>query len=149
MSTLIGYVWMIQWHSPYTEPPDGKPRVLGRWFYPYAHPSRHIVPPEIEALHTIGDGYTLYGQAVEEPPKPETPEKKAHRRQARLRTRMTAKYPLFADQMIDDALQQKPDYYAGTNDDSSRQEIIDAEWRAIRFYLANQCRVITPEEMPQ
>jgi len=149
MSTLIGYVWSIQWHSPYTEPPDGRPRILGRWFYPDGHPGWHIVPDELRAMRTLGDGYCVYGQAVVEPPKPETPEKKAHRRQARLSTRMEAKYPLFADQMIAEQMSRKPDYYAGTNDDSRRQEVIDAEWRAIRFYLANQCRVITPEEMPQ
>lgn len=121
MSDILGAVWSVAWSNPYTSPPNGKHRVLVEMFLPVDHPQCRVGGPPAEVQEVldqigIGKGYGLCWRAVEETPRQLSPEVLANVRRKRVERRIRNKYPLFADQFIEEELLRKPDYYAGITD---------------------------------
>ncbi len=141
---MIGAIWAVKWTNPYTEPPDKKPRVLIQVYRPEGHPEvRGSSPPaEIQRVLDeigLGNGYGLFWRPVSSPPKQVPPEKLAKIRRRRTERRIQEKYPLFADQFVNEELMKKPDYYAGITDkhlEDARIEVIKSEEREIAELIA-------------
>lgn len=114
---MIGAIWSLRWSNPYTSPPDGR-RVIKELFFPVGHRYLRICPPELRAIHTPGNGYSICWAAVSSPPKKLPQDKLALARQKRLRHRIEKKYPLLAEQIIRDEIKKRPGFYAGELDES-------------------------------
>ena len=142
MSHVLGHIYRVEWSNPYTEPPAGQPRILAEIYVP--EPRDVLMPPEIEAMHRIGSGYSITIRSLVQPPVERSPEAKAATRQKLLRNRMEAKYPLLADDMIAQDIARKPDYYLdGTSDrDAAKAARIAAELEEIAYLTANANRLI-------
>lgn len=113
---MIGSIWMVRWGNPYTNPPEGKARVLAERFYPAGHPNQRVCPDELMQMCLPGSGYTTVWQAVEKQVKRLPKDRLALVRQKRLRRRMEKKYPLLAEWMIEQELAKRPEFYAGVTD---------------------------------
>ena len=110
-------LWALSWHSPYTEPPDGKPRDLAAVMLADTNGHRAPCPQWLLDLHKPGDGYSIYYSFLpDKPARRLSDEAKFSIRRKRLEARIRKKYPLFAESMIADAIQRKPDYYGQTGD---------------------------------
>lgn len=110
-----GRLFRVEWNNPYTEPPDGAPRILAEIFLPDAVDGKP--PPEIRAIPvTPGGGYSLSIRAISPPSRQLPVQTLARVRRKRLERRVRAKTPLFADEFIAGELARKPDYYAGITD---------------------------------
>lgn len=121
--THVGFHYTIQWGSPYSDPRGGLPRIKAEMYETLEQRERrrengdgYGVPSAFSALHTIGDGYSVYITSVCTPTKRYSKETLAVVRKKRLSRRITKKYPLFADQLIVDEIYKKPEYYAGETD---------------------------------
>ena len=51
-------IWTVQWGNPYTQPPDGRPRVVACWYCP----PEQTTPPQIlvELAAEMDSGYTFF-----------------------------------------------------------------------------------------
>lgn len=142
---MIGAVWSVRWSNPYTAPPDNRPRVLVQVYRPEGHPEVRGPKPPAEIQRTLdeigfGSGYSLHWRPISTPPEPKTPQKLAKIRRQRLERRIQKKYPLFADQFIQEELERKPDYYAGITDSdlaAARAEVTEIEEREIAELIAS------------
>ena len=93
------------------------PVVLAEKFEPEESPYCRRKPPEIAAVeYALGSGYGLTWQPVCMPIKQMPADQLANIRRKRLERRIRKKYPLLADQMIEDELERKADYYNGITD---------------------------------
>lgn len=134
--------WSVQWHSPYTEPPDGRPRVLSERFVRW--PAEDQRPPaDLLAVHAANPGYAMYWGAVLPPPAPRvSQEGRAKIRQRNLRRRMEARYPMFAEEFIAAELAKRPHYFDGSDDwlpeefRAERASLVDAATARFRRALA-------------
>lgn len=146
--SVLGHLYRIEWSNPYTQPPAGQPRILAEMFVP--SPRAALVPPEIEAMHRIGSGYSINIRAVSQPPVERSPEARAADRQRRLRHRITDRYPLLADDMIADEISRRSDYYLdGRSDgDDVKANRIAAELAEIAYLTANANRLIVYGTIP-
>ena len=131
-----GRLYRIEWANPYTQPPDGAPRVLAEMFVPHTPGSQNWTPAEIEAFpHSLGGGYSVFSRHVSPPPRELPIESLAKVRRKRLARRVNAKVPLFAEHFTQVELNRKPDYYDGiTNPEieqrrEARIEEEHAEWQ--------------------
>ena len=118
-----------EWNDRYNEPPVCQSRVLAEVFIPYTEWPQPT-PPEIQSVWKPGSGYSIYVTFLNEPPRQMPPEKLASIRMKRLRRRVEKKYPLLADEIIQEEIAKNPDYYAGiTRADlvAGREAIIAAE----------------------
>lgn len=125
--TLVGNVWSIRWHNPYTEPPAGMPRTLAEMLVPVTGGVDGAICPVEIRDYPRPRGYTVYCSALLEPLKPFTPERLARTRRQRLERRVQTKTPLFAEQFIAEDLASKPEYYAGESD----RHLVDARERVL------------------
>jgi hypothetical protein len=130
---MIGAVWKIEWNNPYTNPPEGMPRILAEFFYNNDDPRSRLLPSEVNDFYTKhnlqGNGYGIYWQSVHIQ-KTLDQGKLASIRKKRLQRRMSEKYPLFAAQFIAEELEKKPEYYSGITDariNQKRASILEAE----------------------
>ena len=148
MSHVLGHLYRIEWSNPYTEPPAGQPRILAEIYV--TSPRAALVPPELAAMHRIGSGYGISIRAISQPPVERSPEAKAATRRRLLQRRIVNRYPLLADDMIADAIAQKPDYYLdGTSDrDAAKTARIADELDEIARLTANANRLIVYETIP-
>lgn len=97
----------LKWHSPYTEPPAGQPRVLVEEILPRSMPS--VV---VERLWYPGCGYSCNWSLLAPPVRRELSlETKQRIRRKNLVRRMEKNAPLFAEQMIAQKLEAQPDYF--------------------------------------
>jgi hypothetical protein len=103
----------LAWGNPYTEPPDGRPRYLAARVVPATSGGgAPQIPEDMRRLHTIGDGYSFYFDRLDlKPPRRLSLKSKQSIRRKRLAARIKKKFPLFAEQMIAEAMRQRPDYY--------------------------------------
>lgn len=99
------FVLRIEWHNPYTSPPDGAPRVLAEMVVERPHPT----PSEL--LAHVRPGYWPSSRYLRPPQRVTPPEKLAARRQKALHKKMSERYPLFAEQFAAEKLDAKPGYY--------------------------------------
>ena len=150
--TVLGFLWQLAWSNPYTDPPDGQPRLLAEIYLPCERPGEGARPaPEMIALHRIGSGYSIYCQAVHPAPKQLPPESLAGVRQKRLARRMQQQAPLLADELIADELAAKPDYYAGITDpalQAAHDKVIAAEDERRQRLTANPGKLFVYAELP-
>jgi len=110
-----GRIYQIRWLNPYTEPPDGAPRVLCEIYLP-EHPGGKA-PKEIDDFPiSIGGGYSLCSLALAVPVKQLPPATLAVIRKKRIARSIAAKVPMFADHFIAEAIAKKPEYYDGITD---------------------------------
>jgi hypothetical protein len=117
------FEWTVEWHSPYTQPPDGKARILLR-----VRGERRVGNPEdIEQCWKANEGYSVYIRHVPPPVKRLGKEQLAKLRRGRLERRMREKYPLFAEEFIQAELKKKPGYYAGEVDEGREALLREAE----------------------
>lgn len=137
------YVWRLQWHSPYSEPPDGKPRIRAEMA---THDRR--APEAIVALASPGDGYALTFQHLPPPHRSMTSEAKARLRQKRLVRRMQRRYPLFVEQFAAEKIAARPDYYLeGVSDgDAERERVLATERDYYELMLANVSRLFVYDQ---
>lgn len=62
---VVGYRYIIQLHSPYTKPPDGKPRVIFEWFESAQRPRRQCFGREsprimLTWMYRLSRGSTMW-----------------------------------------------------------------------------------------
>lgn len=129
------YVWRLQWYSPYSEPPEGQPRIRAE----IATCDHRQAPEAIVALVRPGDHYSLTFQYLPPPHREMTPEAKAALRRKRLERRMRQRYPLFAEQFVSEKVAARPSYYLDGvgNDDAERSRILAAEREYYEYMVAN------------
>lgn len=116
---MIYYSWSVRWSNPYTVPPDGLPRIMmqdvmapgvKRWSSRYVPGCCLMVLDQYQRKDIWG--YNLYVACHDtKPARQLSLASKQSIRRKRLEARIRAKYPLFADAMIAEALAAKPDYY--------------------------------------
>jgi len=117
--THVGFRYTIEWHTPYSEPPEGLPRIKAEVFESLEKRNARMaeggssVPLALEALHTIGDGYCVTIQSVVTPSRQLPPATLAGIRKKRTRRRIEKKYPMFAEQFIEESMVNNPSYFAG------------------------------------
>jgi hypothetical protein len=114
MKVKVKRVWILElaWHSPYTSPPDGKPRVIFSCTVDRPHP----LPAEILEAYEASNarGYCISIRSTEVGPvRRLSDEAKGKIRRRNLERRVAAKAPLFAEQIIQHEFTTRPDYFAG------------------------------------
>ena len=125
MTKLLGFLHRLEWSNEYTNPPNGV-RVMKEIFIPIEDESCRQTPREIEETMVIGSGYCHTIRAITAFPREMSRETLANVRRKRLRRRVEEKYPLFAEQFIEEELRRKADYYNGVTDERwvrARKEI--------------------------
>jgi len=134
MTEIVGTLYSIAWGSPYTEPPDGAPRVLAEYFIP----GHAVHPPEaIQTFpHTLGGGYGLSIAHLSPPIRRQSPEALASLRQKRLRRRLERQAPMFADQLYTQEVARKEAYYVKGITDANLEEAREQEEAAYAERLA-------------
>jgi len=109
-------VYRVAWHSPYTEPPAGWPRVLAESLVPDWHSSDKRYPDDLEQLSRSRWGYTIYTSLYDDngpdARKSWSRERKAKARKQRLEKRLEKQCPMFWQQMYQEELSKRPLYYA-------------------------------------
>jgi len=149
----MGFLYQLRWYTPYSEPPDGMPRVLAEFYDPQDQPRKTSELLDLLSLHTIGDGYTLYIQYVPEAPVKEMDkEKLASIRKKRLKRRLQAKYPLFAEQFEQEEMAKRAEYYEGKTDaeiEARRQEVLAHEKARLEYLQANAGKILIYGEKPE
>lgn len=108
MSDCPGFMFRVEFHNPYRQPPEGYPRRLAEMFS-----RENTTPPEIAAFarKVRGTGYGISICPLAKPVKQLAPETLAAVRQKRVRRRMSKKYPMFANEFVSQEIERKPDYY--------------------------------------
>ena len=131
MGKVLGFLHRLEWSNPYTSPPDGK-RVAMEVFLPASIEGCREWPKEMEEKYwqlreLYKDGiYSHVIRAITQFPKEMTKETLSSIRQKRLSRRIEEKYPLFAEQIIQEEMQRNKDYYEGITDPryvASRNEV--------------------------
>lgn len=107
--------WIEFWPN---NTPEGFPRTLARWVYTEKEKREHTDTCQEErtlcevskllGLHTHSIS-SIYPKPVPQRPR----DTLARMRRNRLQKRMSKKWPLFAEQLIQEELDKIPDYYAG------------------------------------
>jgi hypothetical protein len=133
MTTDFIWEYTVEWGNPYTEPPDGLPRVLAR--VQVSAPcgaGAPDVPAEIDRVWLEANAafvaslppgtpakwpWCVYVSAIHQSQRQVSDETKFRRRRQNLMRRIRRRYPLFAEQMIREALERKPEYYGLTLDE--------------------------------
>jgi hypothetical protein len=125
--------WSVQWFF-HGEPPDGLPRVLAiEHISAYAKDGARrgeLAALYKRTLHKVPPGYILGWQKITTPPKRKTAEQRGKMRRTMMEKRAREQYPLFADEIIERELRERPAYYAGEKDTAFRDQI-DAEETAL------------------
>jgi hypothetical protein len=136
MAKPVGAIWTLQWSNPYTNPPEGMARVIAEKLVKYGDPFYNHIPPEFEADKT--PGYTAYWSAVMEPSKQLSEKALKSIRRKRLKRRIENKYPLFADQFLEDEIKNNSDYFEGKSDPEAqavKDRILRKEWEFYEKFL--------------
>ena len=134
---LSGMLLTVEWGNPYTDPPNGASRIL--WACSVPWPCNF---DERELFPSSPPGYTNYYKCFDlTPPRKWSPESKARVRFQRMKSRIWKKDPLFADQLISQALREKPEYFdpAAIAEADRRHEskMAEVEKRVIEEFLGN------------
>ena len=130
MSGVVGFLYRLEWANPYTDPPGGMPRVMAEIFLKSENGEGARIPQMMMELHEPGCGFCVSVRAIRPPKKGFTPEALASVRQKRLRRRLEKKYPLFADQMFDEAINERPAYFL-----EGKSEHDEGKRRVLQLYM--------------
>jgi hypothetical protein len=141
MKAVSGRIHRIEWSNPYTDPPNGAPRILAEVF------TLGRTPPQeyLDLPVSLGGGYCRASAHASPPGRQLPAESLAGVRQKRLARRVRKKAPLFADELICQEMQAKPDYYAGETDaalKAAHDEVLTREAEAYADYLTRVDQVI-------
>lgn len=105
----------ICWSSPYTQPPENRPRVLQKFHFSDCdlRANRQLILDSLYVLlSSSGPGYNLGWTFYDDKPRRQwSLEAKQKVRRSRLRNRLQTKYPLFADSFYQETVTKKPGYY--------------------------------------
>jgi len=134
MTNDVIWEYTVQWGNPYTEPPEGLSRVLARVQVPAPRGAgAPDVPAEIERVWSEANAafaanlpsgtpamwpWDIYVSVINPAQRQASDEARFRRRRQNLVRRMRRRYPLFAEQMIREALERKPEYYGLTVDEA-------------------------------
>lgn len=106
MLTEREWRYTLKWANPYTQAP-GEP-VLASETVPAGTPC----PEWISTQHIPGSGYAIHLDfPAPGEPRRWSPEAKARNRTKRMKARIEQTAPLFADELIERELTNRPDYY--------------------------------------
>ena len=118
MKKPIYAILSIRWGNRYTEPPDGKPRLLWServlWTGREKETSAETVYRRLGCYP--GCGYVLCCSIETRPGKPWSLKTKGRVRKQRLKKRLDTKFPLLADQLYREELKKRPAYFKGEDD---------------------------------
>lgn len=108
-------VYRLEWHSPYTDPPEGRPRVLAEHTIPDWRTSDKQCPAWLDKMHWANRGYCISWTSYwrNKPDRSWSKARKGEARRRNLRKRIEAKWPMFAEMMIAEEMARYPSYYAG------------------------------------
>ena len=129
MTKPAGAVWKVIWSNPYTEPPPGEERVRAEKFVPYNSEFYNRCPPEIEEKKVLGK-WCVTWSAVMAPPRQLSEDTLKSVRRKRLKRRVESKYPLFADQFIQEEMEKKAEFYDGKTDEkiqAAKDNVLELE----------------------
>jgi hypothetical protein len=99
--------WSLKWSNPYTNPPEGMPRVIAEQILP-----RGQRPEEIYKQHVLGSGYGIHFQPMpSSPPRQLTLEAKQSIRRKSVARRIEKAAPLFAASLIPQTIAAQPEYF--------------------------------------
>lgn len=103
------WIYEITWYTPYSEPPNGEPRILawGQSRFPGPDPEM-----KKEVSKYIKKNYKLVIVLMNPDPVLMPAEKLAEMRRKRKMTEFSKKYPLLASQMLRGDMAKRPDYYS-------------------------------------
>lgn len=129
----------ISWTNPYTSPPDGFSRCLAE----VAVHSLDSIPSDFPSPSLfLGTGYGFFIRHLSDVTKRRSlsPAALAAVRLARLRRRMYARGPLFAEFFVQQEIEKKPDFYSGITDSrilASEQDVLSQEVANFALFSAN------------
>lgn len=143
-----GTLHTIEWGNPYTSPPAGAPRILAECF------TFERYPPDAfcQIKFTLGGGYSHVTRHVAPPPSSVPQETLARIRRQRLARRVNAKTPMFAEHFIEQALEQKPEFYSGITDpqlQTARDKVLENEWERYYVLMSRPGEVIVYADEPR
>ncbi len=127
------WVRMVAWANPYTQPPDGRPRMLAEDVildWPHRTLEERRCPEWLDQLAAANPGYSIIGSpSYPFKRRKQSAEAKAQARRKRMAQRIEKKAPLFAEQFVAEELEHRPAFYAGTDPeyDVAKEERIDEE----------------------
>ena len=130
MSGTVGFLYRLEWNNPYTNPPGGLPRVMAEIYLRSENGEGARIPQVLMDLHKPGCGFCVSVRAISPPGKGLGPETLASVRRKRLRRRLEKKYPLFADQMFDEAINERPAYFL-----EGKSEHDEGKRRVLQHYM--------------
>ena len=108
--------YSVAWRNPYTQPPEGGPRVIAAMLVPRGQPA----PEELQQLlreKGLGSGWCLCWELItQKPVRRWSQEARARVRKLNLRRRIEKRFPLFAEDFIAAEIASRPSYYEGSND---------------------------------
>jgi hypothetical protein len=133
---LTIWEFLVHWGDPFTDPPDGQPRVIARTRVTVPRDAGAPEPPP-DILHAWEAANRAFVERfapsdrprwpwfiavsrVQETRRRQSDRAKYARRLTYLVRRMEKRYPLVAETMIRAALMQKPDYYGMTAEEARR-----------------------------
>jgi hypothetical protein len=140
--SVVTWEFAVEWGNPYTEPPNGLPRVAAR--VQLAAPrgaGAPDIPPDIERTWRDLNAAYEAQQPPDEPPRwpwciavyivdrtrrQMSPEGKFRKRRGNLIRRMKRRFPLVAEEMIRAELERQPDYY-GLTPEQARSWTLEGE----------------------
>jgi len=111
------FLFRISWFNPYTNPPEGKPRVLAEMSAEKSHPVPTEYQEVLKRLAPIGSGYGIGITCITPRLKDRewSVERKAANRRKLLQGRVNKAAPLFAEDIIKAEVAKKPEYFQGTS----------------------------------
>lgn len=142
--THVGFHYQIRWNNEYTDPPEGKPRVIAEMFETIEQRKQRMMngdkafPKRLAELCELGSGYGCHITSVNTPHKKLSKESLAKVRKKRIKRRMQTKYPMLADILVTEAIENNPNYYAGETDpeiQSMQDEMIRKEEEFYQRFL--------------
>ncbi len=147
MAKTVGFRYAIEWANPYTSPNGEK--VLLEIFETLEQREKRGggIPQEVIDYYKsnvgYGSGYAVTFKAITMPHKPLDTDMLGKIRRKRLERRMRSKYPLFADMLIREEIENRADYYQGVTDreiEKKKQARLDdelAEYQRFEEYVKN------------
>ena len=125
-----GYLCELRWHRNFTPPPEGKPRVLMACYNINRNPER--LPEDMKtALRAHYPEYTLNFTTISPPARRrETHAKGRLRQRNAIRRGLKQGGPLFGLGLARKAIEARPDYFAGAEQNEEARQYTEAHDRA-------------------
>ena len=125
----------IRWGNPYTDPPGELPRIIAEVATDNTMSPQELI--DIQKKHQIDPGYTMTTAPIAEPPRTMSRDTRSKIRRQRMESRIKSSYPMFADQLIAQDLDDRSEYFDGENDperEADRMSVINGMSEDVEFY---------------